>query len=55
MFRLGGAETQDSIFKILECIEVVKYAVRIMHIVMVAPVCSIAYKNITIGTRNEAK
>ena len=30
MFRLGGTEIQDSIFKILECIKVVKYAVKIM-------------------------
>ena len=30
MFSLGGTETQDSIFKILECIKVVKYAVKIM-------------------------
>ena len=30
MFSLGGAETQDSILKILECIKVVKYAVKIM-------------------------
>ena len=30
MFSLGGTETQDSILKILECIKVVKYAVKIM-------------------------
>ena len=28
--HLGDAETQDIIFKILECIKVVKYAVKIM-------------------------
>ena len=30
MFRLGGTEIQDSIFKILKCIKVVKYAVKIV-------------------------
>ena len=30
MFSLGGTETQDSILKILECIKVIKYAVKIM-------------------------
>ena len=54
IFSLGDAETQNSILKISECTEVLKYAVKIvqntagMRIVMVSSVCGIAYKNVTI-------
>ena len=46
-FSLGDAETQNSIFKISECIKVVKYAVKIvqnsagMCIIVVSSVCGI--------------
>ena len=53
---VGDAETQNSIYKILECIKVVKYAVKIvqntagMYIVMVSSVCGIAHINVTSDT-----
>ena len=58
MFSLDDAETQNSIFKISECIKVVKYAIKIvqnsteMRITMVSSICSIVYKNITSGTHS---
>ena len=41
-------KSRTEFFKILECIKVVKYAVKLMCIIMISSVCSIAYKNITI-------
>ena len=54
-------KSKTAFLKLSERIKIVKYTVKIvqnsagMHIIMVYSVCRIAYKNVTIDTRNEVQ